>query len=117
MKLRPTDRAYGDLEAVIKRPRDYANVSAAVKAIGGVGPPPGGKPIAVVNDQYDVYTYEPPGTGSTVIVLIWDPDDPGTAVFAGLWPDPDGSRRATKRVAAEAASAAGVVDPRVFVSG
>jgi hypothetical protein len=68
----------------------------------------------VVNDQYDVYGYEAPGTDK-LMIFVCDPATPQIAVFAALWSDGDFSLRAEQRMAAEAASALGLISPQIFV--
>ncbi len=113
MNLRITDRAWADIEAL--SPEEYENIVSAVKVIRSMTFLPG-KPVAVVNDQYDIYLYEPP-KGDRMIVCMSDPSMPHIGAFAGLWRHPGVSRAALKRMALEAAHAAGIEVPRIFIPG
>jgi hypothetical protein len=111
--LRVTDRAKADVSAALARNvREYieiCNVANALRAAGKLA----GEPFAVVNDQYDVHAYEVPGA-SELMILICDPATPQIVAFARLMSG-DFSRRAKTRMASEAASALGLINPQIDV--
>jgi hypothetical protein len=113
MDMRVATRAYAGLDAL--GPQDYVDILTALKAIRSMERLPGRR-MAVANDQFDVHFYEPPRSGK-VIVIVGYPDAPRVVTFAGLWPDPGDKLPLVERIASEAASAVGIINPRIFVPG
>lgn len=117
MDLRITDRAKSDVDAALARNVkgyvEICNVVAALRmALRAKGKLPGER-FAVLNDQYDVYAYEVPGTSESMI-LVCDPAAPQIVDFARLMPG-DRSYRVKNGMASEAASALGLINPRIDV--
>ena len=100
-------------EAAALSGAEYVEICTVVAALRKTGRLPGGR-FGIVNDQFDLYACETPGTDQ-MMIFAHDPATPQTAALALLWPGRDFTSRAKATVAGLAGSALGLLNPRTFV--
>ena len=111
MDLRITGRARSEVDALSAA--EYVEVATVAAAIRGSAHLVGGR-FGVVDNQYDVYAREVPGT-NWLMLLVCDPANPQTAAFAGLWRDGNMSPVVKEQMARQAAAALGWMNPNIYV--
>jgi hypothetical protein len=100
-------------DAAARSAKEYVEIATVVAALRSAQKLPGER-FAVVDDRWDIYVCDVPGT-KLVMIIVCDPATPQDVVVARLWPDGNFTPRVKETMAREAAAALGLINPQIFV--